>query len=352
MTRSIYPLIARPKTAAESYLLRLNPAYYRSESRVAMSEEARRSIKGTIYDVGWRGVELEQSVQPLPFIYLRTVPCHKIFVTRSELTEIAGEFGIEAVKGYRPGDILEGAFFANLSARSIGTREIEIAPRWSELLDPSWRKAFLNWVEGKAGLPKPRVIPSWKTLPRGVIPFPAIVNMPEYHPENRREWKGRMELKAEAGGCYAWFYVKNGKVVTAPKRNVISWTDIYSLSRDLKTGTDRVEYGGKPFSKKETFNRKRFRELFGEKKNNGRYEFTRKASDTGLYFTAIHCETLLATGVSLKAGTLYKVRAERYPNKIKILMRSLDDKAEVLRGELVLERGYPLSREFSVTPRK
>ena len=317
-----------------------------------MSEEAVRSIKGTIYDVGWRGVQLEQNVQSLPFIYLRTVPCHKIFVTRDELDEMAESFCIKAVKGYRPRDILAGAFFVNLSHRSIGTREIEIMPRWEELLDPKWRKAFWDWVDGAIVLPKPRIISPWKTLHRGVIPFPAMVDMPEYHPENKREWKGRMELKAEAGGCYAWFYVKKGKVVTVPKRTVISWTDIYSLSRDFKTGTDRVEYGGKPFSKKETFNRERFRALFGEKKNNGRYEFTRKASDTGLYFTAIHCETLLVTGVSLKTGVLYKVRAMRYPNKIKFLMRSLDGKAEPLRGELVLERGYPLSREFSVSPRK
>jgi hypothetical protein len=340
MTSSTYPLIARPASAAKSYLLRLNPAYYRPVVRVGMSEEAVKSVSGTIYDVGWGGVQLEQSVQPLPFIYLRTAPCNKIFVTRHELAEMAEEFGITAIKGYRPREILEGAFFVNTSARSIGTRELEIAPRWSELVDPKWRKAFLNWVEGKAGLPKPRVIPFWKTLPRGVLPFPMMVNMPEYRPENKREWEGRMELKAEAGGCYAWFYTKKGKV------------DIYRLSRDSKTDTDQIEYGGKPFSEDETFNRERFRNLFGEDKSKDKYEFTRKASRTGLYLTAIHCETLIATGVSLKAGTLYKVRAERYPNKIKFLLRSQNDKAEALRGELVLERGYPLSREFSVTPRK
>lgn len=339
MTRSIYPIITRPASAAKSFLLRLNPAFYRSESRVAMSEEAVRSVKGTIYEVGWRGVQLEQSTLPLPFIFLRTVPCHKIFVTRGELAEMAEEFGLEAKKGCRPRDILEGAFFVNLSARSIGTREIEIAPRWEELLDPKWRKAFLDWVDGATALPKPRIISTWKTLPRGAIPFPAMVDMPEYHPENRKAWVGRLELKAEAGGGYAWFYAKKGTV------------EIYGLSRDKKTGTDRVEYGGKPFSKKETFNRERFKALFGEK-NNGRYEFTRKASDTGLYFTAIHCETLLATGVSLKAGILYKVRAVRYPNKIKFSMRSVNGDSGMLRGELVLERGYPLSREFSVTPRK
>lgn len=334
------PIIARPKTAAEAYLLKLNSAFYRSKSRVAMSEAAVRSVKGTIYDVGWKGVQLEDKVMELPFIYLRTSPCNKIYVTRDELDEIAERFCIKAVKNYRPRDILEGAFFVSSSPRSIGTRQIEIMLRWEELLDPKWRKAFLDWVDGAMVLPKPRIISSWKTLSRGVIPFPAMVDMPEYHPEDRRVVGGRLELKAEVGGCYAWFHTKKGKV------------DIYGLSRDKKTGTDRVEYGGKPFSKKETFNRERFRALFGEKNKRTKYEFSRKASETGLYFTAIQCETLLATGVSLKAGTLYKVRAERYPNKIKFSMRSVDGNSGMLRGELALTRGFPLSRDFSVSLRK
>ncbi|MFH1347924.1 MAG: hypothetical protein ABIH22_04460 [Candidatus Margulisiibacteriota bacterium] len=208
----------------------------------------------------------------------------RIYILQEEFEEVRAHFDL-------PAEILKETFF--IRAGRAGRATSNIVPRWSELLDPEWRKDFLCWIAGKGGLPSSSELP-WETQKYGLMTMPAYFSTLGLDVgKGKKPLSGKLVLSESPSHRLATFHYKlRGKMRSA----------LYSLEPDK---FERIQGALKP---EETFTRADFLELFGPRPQRGTYTCSRKAGKNevsfgnvqGLPFRIKH-----GTSVPIIKGNLY-----------------------------------------------
>lgn len=220
MPRTAIYLGAR-NTKAKHYKLPLNRrlSHYPDGPFITEKICAQLTRRGRIFEVAERGIvlrneeQIPQKVAIPPFIFVRSslktaIGAFRVFIAQSEINALAKHFDV-------PSKVLANSFFVRPKGeRTYQTsRELHVKPSWSELLDPKWKKAFLDWIAGRGPMPMPSEL-EWETFSRDSLSFPALRPLVSFKGVRGKKIKGTHVLEEINGKAYASFCYSDKRVST------------------------------------------------------------------------------------------------------------------------------------------
>ncbi len=286
------------------YKVPVSRAHSRPSERLFISEEAVKNSPD-ILGMTWRNLVHRAEPSSPPFVFVRD-PAHarayKLFLGQREIARLAAFFGFSAA-------VASGGIFSLLNYRFYKSESLSLAPRWEELTDPIWRKAFLDWIARKGRIPEMSEIDPWTLFSSTKITMPGMADASLIHNAYERE-TGRLVLFEHDGDRRALF-----------DRGDVRQT-VYSLSLDVATGKDRIEFLGftRP-SVREDFDRTSLAALFGPKPSSTIYLCSKRAiskKEIGLGNIGGLRFVIESGSVSYKKGKLYFLRLERAGSSLNI----------------------------------
>lgn len=280
------------------YRVDISRSHSHPKERVLISPEAVRRAPGEVFGMTWKGLQHRSSTSSPPFVLFRNrfhAAASKLFVSRHELAALAGFFDL-------PVGVVSGGFFTAEPFHFSQAGTLSLVPRWEELTDPVWRKAFLGWIARERRLPEINEIAPWPLFSSTMITMPAMADASIIHNVHGRE-EGRLVLHEHQGEPRAFFDQGNEKRTA------------FALSLDRTTGKDHIEILGfsRP-SRKENFDRTALAALFGQNPSATVYLCSKRAlAKEGIGLGNIGgLRFVIESGrVRFKKGKLYFFRFER-----------------------------------------
>ena len=266
------------------YSLSLDKGVKSANHQLRVTKTAVAQIKAAgdfPYEITAGGVRVTNGVNQLPYVYIRTTNgkgptgAYQVFLTPGELALIGAEFKL-------PPPVVARSFFASRSC--LRGWELEVAPIEFELLDPVWRKDFLNWIVHPAP-PDPSGLP-WQTA-NSFLSFPALVPKVSFSKKKDGDVHGRFTFRSIGAEAHAFFHFGN-------------------KTRSYRLQPDQIANLGDGQSGRSDFNRAIFETMLGEQPARTEYSCWKKGWGKVVQFA----DKLLV--FSEPAGFSFMVKDELY----------------------------------------
>ena len=325
--------IGGKRTPGRAYRLDLASEYSHKRERVHISRQAVDRAPGSIFEMGWQGLQHCASSSSPPFIYLRSgvhAIARKVFIAEEEISEIARCFGLSAAA-------VTGSFFSSAYPKPYRPGLMDIAPRWQELVDPLWKESFLNWIAGEGRIPDIREIPHWSLFSKKMMIMPAMTSA--------------SSIRNAAGSTNGTLIFREfGEQRRAVFEHGNGFGTSYALSLDRATKKDQTLFiGYAKISEDETFDRTLFNRLFGLSPATTTYSFSKRATAYGIGFCNLGGLKfgIRASRLKYENGRLYHLDFIRDGSSLTIKCYLDPDRKEI-HGQTIINlfEGYPDNLEI------